>query len=86
MLSEYDDRHTAGPAEDSFPLLPWRVVACRPTHHRDSHMIGAQSALNRIQVWVGDLFIGLAAWRARRHADVSDPASQTDRQTYFSSM
>lgn len=96
MLSENDDRQPRDPAGDLFQLLPWQVIAGCPACRQDARMIGAQSALNRMQVWIGDLFIDLAAWRAERRTAKRAPepgralpvvrTDQTDRQIYFSSI
>lgn len=67
MLGENNDRQTDGPACDNLHLLPWQVVACGPGRRRDDRMIEAQGAMNRFQVWMGDLLTDLACRRARRH-------------------
>jgi hypothetical protein len=56
-------------------LFPCAVVAGVEAPDYDDRLQGAQSALNRVQVWVGDLLIAL---RRRRSALVqdSDPARE----------
>jgi hypothetical protein len=40
-------------------LIPCAVIAGVEAHQDDDRLMGAQSALNRIQAWVGDIFINL---------------------------
>ena len=50
-------------------LFPCAVVAGVEAPEHDDRLQGAQSALNRVQVWLGDVLIGL---RQRRSAPVRD--------------
>jgi hypothetical protein len=75
MLSENNDRRMDSPACDNFHLLPWHVVACGPGLRDDDRMIEAQGAMNRFQVWIGDLFTDLACRWARRHETKRAPGA-----------
>lgn len=47
-------------------LLPWAVVAGVEAPTYDDSLPGAQSGLNRIQVWLGDILIDLRRRRQVR--------------------
>lgn len=57
-------------------LFPCAVVAGVEPPDYDDRLQGAQSALNRAQVWVGDLLIAL---RRRRSAPVQDSDPPRER-------
>lgn len=59
---------------NGFYLIPCVVVAGPDASERADRLIGAQSALNRAQVWIGDRFIDFAAWRRSRKVNWSRPA------------
>jgi hypothetical protein len=50
-----------------YHLIPFAIVAGVAAPQGDERLIGAQSAMNRIQVRIGDLAIDFAAWRKRRN-------------------
>jgi hypothetical protein len=64
-----------------FHLSPYAIMtgACAPVD--DERDWSAASALNRIQVFVGDLFIDFATWRRRRCKALTSrtgPAGRSD--------
>jgi|APLak6261684236_1056157.scaffolds.fasta_scaffold05081_2 hypothetical protein len=69
MRSADDVKAHGSDAGNGFYLIPCAVVAGQDASGRGRRLIGAQSALNRVQVWIGDLFIDFAAWRRSREGN-----------------
>ena len=96
MLSQNEKQDTTGNRHLPFGLLPWSVVAGAGACHPEERMMWAQSGLNRLQVSCGDVLVTLRTLVAKRLARgarfetgrsaAGNPARQTDRQMYFSSM
>jgi hypothetical protein len=57
-------------------LIPCAVVAGVDAPRYDDRLQGAQSALNRIQVWLGDILIQLRRRRQVRSKEVSAARSE----------
>jgi hypothetical protein len=73
-----DDLPTAG---HGYHLVPFAVVAGVGPAVDDERLMAAQSGLNRIQVWFGDLIINLAARRRRRGEDLHGQSGKVDSRT-----
>lgn len=54
------------PTRTGLHLFPCGVVTGVEAPAHDDRLIGAQSALNRVQVWLGDFFIELRSRRRLR--------------------
>ena len=75
-------RANSEPANASRPgsglgLFPCAVVTGSVAPEASERMLHAQSALNRVQVWVGDLVIDVAAWRKARAIDAAERATRS---------
>lgn len=64
MLSENIDRRPNVTPQPAFGLMPCGIVAGATTPAGEGRLIEAQGAMNRFQVWIGDLFIAMTAFRA----------------------
>lgn len=69
--NDQSDRRT----RTGFHLIPCAVVAGVEVPAHDDRLLGTQSALNRVQVWMGDLFMDI---RHRRQVAATNlqPASR----------
>jgi hypothetical protein len=50
---------SVGRSQRGLHLLPWAVIMGAEAPQYDDRLQGAQIALNRIQVWLGDIIINL---------------------------
>ncbi len=66
MLSENMKHGPKSAPKPAFDLMPWGIVTGASAHRREGRMIEAQGAINRFQVWIGDLIIHLTAYRTRQ--------------------
>lgn len=74
MRGEQIDNPSNPRTQSGSYLLPFAAVAGVAALSCDDRLQGAQSALNRVQVWLGDIFIDFAAWR-RQQAGASHGGS-----------
>jgi hypothetical protein len=63
-----------------YHLIPFAILAGVAPRPEDDRLIRAQSALNRVQVWIGDLFIDFRLWRKRRQSGAGSMDLRVDRE------
>jgi hypothetical protein len=96
MLSQNEKQNMVADRQMWFGFLPWSVVAGTEDRQPEERMMWAQSGLNRLQVACGDVLVTFRTLVVKRLAGgarsetgrsaAGNPARQTDRQMYFSSM
>lgn len=73
MPGEHIDPPSGQPNPSGLHLIPCAVVAGVQAPAHDDRLYAAQSALNRVQVWIGDLVRDLVHRRDARRLVLSRP-------------